>query len=509
VDLAVDLLPRDLVRLVVLKRLLPGYTKAQEERFLREARLSLRINHPVIAKTIDVEMVEGELGIVQEYVPGVNLSLMTSHAKGFQVKLELVLYIGSEIARALAYLHGFEEGILHRDVTPDNILLSYDGAIKLVDFGIAKELRPDVTALTAVGDFIGRPSYSAPEVLAGESPTPEADIYSLGVVLWQTLAGRPLSAIAGPVPPPSKFNAASDQILDALVLRCLSQRPRDRFSDATEVHLELQKLWPVGFNPERALASYLRAHFNVDANNQSLAEDVERVRLELVRARPKGAPARRRRALAIGVPAFLAGVALTAGVGAGVFRRPNAQEMLARRAELAPPRVEAAAPSEPSEPSSGTVPDMVQASQDPPKGIDRVPHPPPPEPALIPEPPKDDKLDDNNARARRPRRLAEGRKTPNVTDVQNQLGHAKSGGLLAEARARIVDGKFAEAREVASRALVAGGGGDAHLLLGIINQFQGRFVDAERELVQASGIEAQQHLVAVRKVLEDLKAEDQ
>jgi Flp pilus assembly protein TadD len=146
---------------------------------------------------------------------------------------------------------------------------------------------------------------------------------------------------------------------------------------------------------------------------------------------------------------------------------------------------------------------MVQDSQDPPKGIGRPPHPPPPEPALIP-PPKDD-----NARARRPRRLAEGRKSPTGTDAQNQLGPARSGGLLAEARARIVDGKFAEAREIASRALVAGGGGDAHLLLGIINQFQGRFVDAERELVQASGIEAQQHLVAVRKVLEDLKAEDQ
>ena len=162
VDLALDLRPRDMVRLAVLKRLLPGAAQETRQRFEREARLSLRMSHPAIARTLDVEVIDGELCILQEYVSGFTLHYLIETATRYQLPTDLVVYITSEVARALSYLHQFESGVLHRDVTPENIIVSFDGIVKLLDFGVAKVLGEESTTLTIIGDVVGRPAYLAP-----------------------------------------------------------------------------------------------------------------------------------------------------------------------------------------------------------------------------------------------------------------------------------------------------------------------------------------------------------
>lgn len=202
------------------------------ERFRREALAAARLTHPGIVAIFDTGGVDGRPCLVMEYLRSGSLADLLR--KG-PLRIEEALRTGIAIARALHQAH--EQGLVHRDVKPANILFSEAGAVKLGDFGIAKAGDP---ALTQTGQVIGTARYLAPEQLNGEPASPASDQFGLGVVLYETLSGVP--PFGGPndvslgLSRPSEFPrlrevAVVPPAVDAAVMRALSSDPRDRFPD--------------------------------------------------------------------------------------------------------------------------------------------------------------------------------------------------------------------------------------------------------------------------------------
>jgi eukaryotic-like serine/threonine-protein kinase len=187
IDLALRAQPDGIAKLCVLKRMHAELrSQEQDARFRREASIALQLSHDAIAQTVGIEEIDGELVLLQELVHGVDLKLLETRlaTAGERVPLAVAVHIVSEIARALAYAHDFgDRGIVHRDVTPDNVMLAFSGDVKLVDFGIA---RSDVDAtLTSTGHIVGRPTYTAPEI-SGRARAPTA---AATFIRWASCCG--------------------------------------------------------------------------------------------------------------------------------------------------------------------------------------------------------------------------------------------------------------------------------------------------------------------------------
>ncbi|MCK6546612.1 serine/threonine protein kinase, partial [Myxococcota bacterium] len=225
--------------------------------FLDEARLVARLDHPNIAQVYDFGEQEGTLFLAMEYVPGIALNKLLAK-RGGPLPPNVAMRIVSEVLRGLHAAHeltdidGTSLGVVHRDVSPGNLILTFDGRMKILDFGIAimnGRESPD----TVVGELKGKPSYMAPEHLRAERVDRRADIYSASVVLHELLTGRKLftrdtvvatvhaventrvaapSTIAGPLPAG----------LDELVLKGLEKKPDERFPDARVFSAALDRL---------------------------------------------------------------------------------------------------------------------------------------------------------------------------------------------------------------------------------------------------------------------------
>src|SRR4051812_128559 len=304
IDLALRAQPDGVPTLCVLKRIHAELrSREQDARFRREANIARQLSHTAIARTLGVEEIDGELVLLQELVHGVDARLLGTRlaSAGERIPLATTLHIASEVARALSYAHAFGDlGIVHRDVTPDNVMLSFAGEVKLIDFGIA---RSDVdAALTSAGQIVGRPTYTAPEIWKGAQADRRADIYSLGVVVWQLLTGRRFAEAGpddqSPTPAPSAHNPDVSADLDAVVMRALASGPEQRYQDAAELQEALRAFVPPGFLPERALAELLARHFDVPRERRMLAAEVARATRSLDRAgtvhEPAGDTAHRR-----------------------------------------------------------------------------------------------------------------------------------------------------------------------------------------------------------------------
>lgn len=216
-------------RPVAIKKLLlrPGlpHAKAAEaiKRCLREGRIAARLHHPNAITVFDVVDEDNVPNLVMEYLP--SRSLAAAVDEGQSLAPEAVAAIGAQVATALAAAH--DAGIVHRDITPGNVLLGEDGSVKLADFGISRAVDDDV-AKTKTSPFAGTPAYLAPEVAHGTDPTPASDVFSLGATLYAALEGQPpfgrapnvlalLHTVAGgEIIPPRRSGPLTDVLLALL-----------------------------------------------------------------------------------------------------------------------------------------------------------------------------------------------------------------------------------------------------------------------------------------------------
>jgi serine/threonine-protein kinase len=227
-------------RVVAVKELAGELAEDPEflERFRREARNAAALLHPNIAGVFDYGQDEGRWFIVMEYVDGEDLASRLDR----EVRLPWteVFAIGEQVAAALAHAH--VRGVVHRDIKPGNIVLTRDGVAKVTDFGIALAAQA-TTNLTQTGSVVGTPNYLAPEQARGERVGPGADLYSLGVVLFEALTGtRPFTGesplalamahVTAPVPDPRSRGVVMPEPVAATVVRALAKQPGGRFASA-------------------------------------------------------------------------------------------------------------------------------------------------------------------------------------------------------------------------------------------------------------------------------------
>ncbi|WP_437338708.1 serine/threonine-protein kinase [Sorangium sp. So ce394] len=246
-------------RTVAIKRLHPQFARDPEfsSMLLDEARLAVRIRHPNVVTTLDSVQADDELFVVMEYIAGESLSSLLREAGRQGQKVPQP--VGSAIvAGALAGLHAAHEAtdedgaplqIVHRDVSPQNILVGEDGIARVLDFGIARAaVRSQVSR---VGQLKGKLSYMAPEQLRGAPVNRRADIYAASVVLWEVLTGRRLFTgecdaeiygriLEGVVQPPSAYGEVP-KALDEVVLRGLEKDPERRYATALEMAAALEE----------------------------------------------------------------------------------------------------------------------------------------------------------------------------------------------------------------------------------------------------------------------------
>ena len=249
-------------RTVAIKRLHAQFAQDPEfvSMFLDEARLAARISHPNVVPTLDVVDLQGELFLVMEYVRGESLARLSRAAAklGSRIPFEMVVTLMVGVLHGLHAAHearselGDPLGIVHRDVSPQNILIGVDGAARVLDFGIAKSMGQIQTAQE--GQLKGKLSYMAPEQIRGDVSR-SSDVYAAAIVLWELLTGRRLflgdddaqiieRVRAGCTTPPSALVPGLSPALDAVVLRGLSLDPAGRYATAREMALALEDTVP-------------------------------------------------------------------------------------------------------------------------------------------------------------------------------------------------------------------------------------------------------------------------
>ncbi len=259
---------RGFTRLVALKTVLPELDEPEfEEMFVDEARVAARIHHPNVCEIFELIEHEGVLGLSMEWIDGGTLNAIIERAaQARPLEARVAAQIVAQAAAGLHAAHsllddsGAPMQLVHRDVSPQNILISRAGHVKVADFGIAKALGGSREA-TAVGQIKGKLSYMSPEQADGKPLDRRSDIFSLGVVLYQATVGlHPFKRanqakhellfrlLLEPITPPSKLVASYPPELEAIVMRALARSPDERFATADELRSQLQD-WLVRTGP--------------------------------------------------------------------------------------------------------------------------------------------------------------------------------------------------------------------------------------------------------------------
>jgi serine/threonine protein kinase len=240
---------------IALKRILPALTQNKKfvAMFLDEARLSLSLQHANIVQVFDIGHADDTYFIVMEYVDGVDLKALIEWRRriGKRLPTATSLYIINEVCKGLSYAHemvnpetGRPLGIVHRDISPPNVLISKQGEVKVVDFGLAKATSQLET--TDPGVVKGKMSYLSPEAARGDEVDSRADIFSVGILLYELLTGKRLFygetdyqtvelVRNAKIPPIKAQNPEVEQELDDAVRRALAKRKEDRYQTATDL----------------------------------------------------------------------------------------------------------------------------------------------------------------------------------------------------------------------------------------------------------------------------------
>jgi len=248
-------------RNLVIKRMLPEFSRdaALVEMFVDEAHIAVALSHPNIGRVYELGRHDGTYFIAMEHIPGVDVARVarTAYEKRAPVPLAHACFVIARVCDALGYAHdkcdtfGTNLGIVHRDVTPSNILISAGGTVKLIDFGIAKAQRRRAKTLT--GQLKGKPRYVAPEQVRYERPDHQADIFSVGVVLYELLTNQSMygdesdKAILDHVGQlrvarkPSERRRGIPPELDRIVSKALEPNVERRYKTAHQLHDDLDR----------------------------------------------------------------------------------------------------------------------------------------------------------------------------------------------------------------------------------------------------------------------------
>jgi serine/threonine protein kinase len=280
-------------KLVVIKRLLPTLegTASFANMFLDEARLAASLQHANIVQVFDVGIADGRHFMAMEYLHGRDLgSLMGAVRDEKGVPLELACYIIASASAGLHHAHerlgpdGAPLNIVHRDLSPRNVFIGFDGHVKVVDFGIAKA--EGRLTKTRTGALKGTPGYMSPEQAFSRPLDRRSDVFSLSILLWELAANRRLfrrsddyqslrALLEETPPPPSQFSARCPPDLDAIVARGLARDVSERFASAEELQLAIERLAQehgLALAP-RGLARLMRDLFPEDADLSRLQFD--------------------------------------------------------------------------------------------------------------------------------------------------------------------------------------------------------------------------------------------
>jgi serine/threonine-protein kinase len=284
--------PVGFARTVAIKRLHPHYASNSDvvSMFLEEARLAARVRHPNVASVLDVVELDQEIFLVMDYVHGESLARLWTADQPLDPRLA-----AGVMTQALLGLHAAHEakderetplGIVHRDVSPQNILVGEDGVVRVVDFGIAKAIARS-SGKTTIGIVKGKLTYMAPERLSDQPCIDRrADIFSAGVVLWELLTGRRLFAgtdvevidkLFNHQPQaPSAYRPGVSEQLDAVCMRALAREPDARFATARDMVVALERSVPAAGTLD--LSAWIEARAGRALRERAaLVAEVERV----------------------------------------------------------------------------------------------------------------------------------------------------------------------------------------------------------------------------------------
>lgn len=286
----------------VIKRILPSLAADQQfvNMFLDEARIAARLSHPNIVQIFDLGAIgEGDYFLAMEHVHGVDLQQIeeAEAQRGGRIPLSIAVRIASNVAEGLEHAHratdgrGHALGLVHRDVTPSNVIVSFDGVAKILDFGIAKARAKK--GRTEVGVIKGKIPYMSPEQVQGESLDARSDVFSLGTVLYELTTGHKPFDGEGPADlsmkilhdepaPPDLYVERYPRSLQEVVHRAMSKRPGERFQSARELHEALEEfLLQGGIRcTSHDVAAYIEGLFP-GLRDKALAEAAESLPVEV------------------------------------------------------------------------------------------------------------------------------------------------------------------------------------------------------------------------------------
>ena len=277
-------------RIVAVKRILPNIAEDKEfiTMFIDEAKIAVQLNHANVAQIFDLGKVDDSYFIALEYVHGKDLRGIFDFCRtsGENMPVAQACFITMKVCEGLDYAHnkrdasGRELGLVHRDISPQNVLLSYEGEVKIIDFGIAKAAGK--ASKTQAGILKGKFGYMSPEQVRGMPLDRRSDIFSLGIVLYELLTGERLFVGESDfstlekvrnveILPPSTYNRKIPDELERIVLKALAKDVEDRYQNAIDLHDELQAfMYSAGeFYSRKDLAAWMKSVFSKEIEEET------------------------------------------------------------------------------------------------------------------------------------------------------------------------------------------------------------------------------------------------
>src|SRR5262245_25657617 len=308
-------------RLLAVKRILPNIAEDEEfiTMFIDEAKIAVQLQHANIAQIFDLGKVDDSFFIALEYVHGRDLRSIFDRMrnKGESLPIAMACYVIMQVCEGLDYAHnkrdaqGRELNLVHRDISPQNVLIGYEGECKLIDFGIAKAAGK--ASKTQAGILKGKFGYMSPEQVRGLPIDRRSDIFAVGIVLYELLTGERLFIGESDfstlekvrnveIQPPSSYNKKIPQELERVVLKALARDPEDRYANAIDLHDDLQSfLYSVGeFFSRKDLSAWMKKTFAMEIEEDNAK--IEEFRQVVPPVAAAGAEVSRRAAVA-GLPA--------------------------------------------------------------------------------------------------------------------------------------------------------------------------------------------------------------